>query len=111
MSATRSRSKGWPFSQTEFAFLTRPVAGEMAPGMPMPTVPRSPASRSTASTRPAMAREGGRVVVAGGGHAAARAGGARRLEGHRLDLRPAKVEPDPDRAWERADSSRLARPP
>ena len=29
---------GRPFSQVEFAFFTRPVAGEIAPGMPMPTV-------------------------------------------------------------------------
>ena len=28
-------------SQVEFAFLTRPVAGERAPGIPTPTVPRS----------------------------------------------------------------------
>ncbi len=56
MRRERSRSKGWPFSQTEFAFLTRPVAGEMTPGMPIPTVPRSPISRSTSATRPAMAR-------------------------------------------------------
>ena len=38
--ADRSRSSGWPLSHVEFAFLTRPVAGEIAPGMPTPTLPR-----------------------------------------------------------------------
>src|SRR5262245_58683747 len=32
-----SRTNGLPLSQTELAFLIRPVAGETAPGMPMPT--------------------------------------------------------------------------
>ena len=33
----RSTSSGWPFSRVELAFLTRPVAGEIAPGCPTPT--------------------------------------------------------------------------
>ena len=28
-------------SQVELAFLTRPVAGDSVPGMPMPTLPRA----------------------------------------------------------------------
>ena len=47
-----SLSSGRPLSQVEFAFLTRPVAGEIAPGMPMPTVPGPPSSASAASTSP-----------------------------------------------------------
>jgi hypothetical protein len=42
-------------SQVELAFLTRPVAGETIPGMPIPTVPRRPVSRSISSTSPTMA--------------------------------------------------------
>jgi hypothetical protein len=48
---SRSRSRGWPISQVEFAFFTKPVTAEMAPGMPMPTVQVVPTSRSRASTR------------------------------------------------------------
>jgi hypothetical protein len=40
----------------EFAFFTRPVAGEMAPGMPIPTLPRVPAAISAAVTRSRIAR-------------------------------------------------------
>ena len=36
----RSTPNGRPMSHVEFAFLTRPVAGEIAPGIPMPTVDR-----------------------------------------------------------------------
>ena len=32
-----SRSNVWPFREIELAFFTRPVAGLMTPGMPMPT--------------------------------------------------------------------------
>ena len=42
-------------SQVLFAFFTRPVAGETAPGMPMPTVPVSPVSDSSAATRSRIA--------------------------------------------------------
>jgi len=38
-------------SQVELAFLIRPVAGEMAPGMPTPTVPESLTEASIAETR------------------------------------------------------------
>ena len=66
--------EGRPLSQVEFAFLTRPVAGEIAPGMPTPTVPRRPLRLR----RPRRARRwhrGSRVVVARGGHAPPRADG------------------------------------
>ena len=36
-------------SQVELAFFTRPVADEIVPGMPTPTVPRVPISRSIAA--------------------------------------------------------------
>src|SRR5665213_775017 len=58
--ASRSRSKGLPIRQVEFEFLTRPVAGDRAPGMAIPTLaatessassPRT--SRRTVSTKPA----------------------------------------------------------
>ena len=52
--AVRSLSNGRPFSQVEFAFLIRPVAGEMAPGWLTPTVPRRPSSRSASSIMVAM---------------------------------------------------------
>jgi hypothetical protein len=34
----RSSRSGRPISQTELAFLTKPVVGEIAPGIPTPTV-------------------------------------------------------------------------
>ncbi len=39
-------------SQVEFAFFTRPVTGDSAPGMPTPTEPSpiSPTSAATAAT-------------------------------------------------------------
>jgi len=52
----RSSARGCPFSQTELAFLTRPVAGEIVPGMPTPTTAGEPASRSRSSTSAAMER-------------------------------------------------------
>ena len=44
------RWNGWPISQVELAFLITPVAGEMVPGMPMPTVPVAPVSASISCT-------------------------------------------------------------
>jgi hypothetical protein len=43
--------------QVVLAFFTRPVAGEMVPGMPMPTgaLPRAPALSSRRATRVASA--------------------------------------------------------
>ena len=41
--ASRSRRNGWPLSQVELAFCTSPLAGDIEPGMPMPTLPRPPA--------------------------------------------------------------------
>ena len=54
-SAERSWARGWPFSHVEFAFLTSPVAGDSAPGMPMPTLARCPICASISVTRPAIA--------------------------------------------------------
>ncbi len=51
----RSSESGRPFNHTEFAFFTTPVAGEIAPGMPMPTVAPSPRACSMRPTRPAIA--------------------------------------------------------
>ena len=53
--APRSVLKRRPLSHVEFAFLTSPVAGEMAPGMPTPTVHRLDTSRSSRVTSPATA--------------------------------------------------------
>ena len=52
---SRSRPSGRPLSQTELAFFTSPVWGTTVPGMPTPTVPTSPAARSSSRTSPAMA--------------------------------------------------------
>jgi hypothetical protein len=49
---SRSSASERPFSHTEFAFVTSPVAGEIAPGLPTPTMPSAPRSASTASTIP-----------------------------------------------------------
>ena len=50
-----SWSKRWPFSAMELAFLTRPVAGLITPGMPIPTVALMPSRHSHSRTRPAIA--------------------------------------------------------
>ena len=47
----RSRSRGRPLSHTVFAFLMTPVVGEMAPGMPTPTLAVCPRSASMPRTR------------------------------------------------------------
>ena len=54
-SCDRSSASGLPFNQVEFEFLIRPVAGEIVPGMPIPTLPLAPISRSISRTRPATA--------------------------------------------------------
>jgi len=51
----RSSASARPFNHVEFEFLINPVAGEIVPGMPMPTVPREPVSSSMARTRPLTA--------------------------------------------------------
>ena len=50
-----SLSSGFPISSTVLAFLTRPVAGEMAPGIPTPTVPFSSHAFSMFETSEATA--------------------------------------------------------
>jgi hypothetical protein len=52
--ASRSCCKGWPLSHSELAFLTLPVAGEIAPGMPTPTVHAPPTERSAADSKAAI---------------------------------------------------------
>ncbi len=56
--AATSRSKRRPLRTTLLAFLTSPLVGEIAPGMPMPTGTggRMPNSCSIAPTSPAIAR-------------------------------------------------------
>ncbi len=53
--AERSAEKFCPFNHVEFEFFTRPVTGEIVPGMPTPTVPRAPVERSISITSDAMA--------------------------------------------------------
>jgi hypothetical protein len=53
--AERSSANGRPMSHCAFAFFITPLAGEMAPGVPTPTVARRPHSRSIECTRPAIA--------------------------------------------------------
>jgi hypothetical protein len=43
-----------PFSHVELAFFTTPVAGEIVPGMPMPTVQACPIACSASATSAAM---------------------------------------------------------
>ena len=50
-----SASNVWPFSVVELAFFTRPVAGLITPGMPMPTVAVTPSFTSVSRTSAAMA--------------------------------------------------------
>ena len=47
-------ASGLPFNQVELAFLTRPVAGEIVPGIPIPTGAR-PTAASASSTSAAIA--------------------------------------------------------
>ncbi len=47
---------GLPFKHTELEFLIRPLAGEIAPGVQMPRLPRVPHSVSIALIKAAMAR-------------------------------------------------------
>ena len=51
----RSRRIGRPLRQTEFDPRRRPVAREIEPGVPKPTLPLAPSSRSTAATSAAAA--------------------------------------------------------
>ena len=94
-SADRSWSRGWPMSQVEFAFLTRPVAGESAPGMPTPTVPRRPVSASR-SRDEAGDRLERRRRSRGGASRTRRRASARAVvvEGDAFDLRAAEVDAD-----------------
>ena len=90
----RSRSRAAPMIQVELAFLTRPVAGERAPGMPTPTEPRPPASRSRSRTRAAMASERRPVVALRTGQAPAGQGFARIVEHDAFDLGAAQIDAD-----------------
>ena len=80
-------------SQVEFAFFTSPVAGEIAPGIPTPTVPRR-------RSPPRVAHEAGhgpdrrRVVLAGRRDPPAVELRAAVVERDPLDLRAAEVQSD-----------------
>ena len=76
--------------------MTSPVAGETAPGIPMPTVPRSPVSRSAARTRLAIACSVAVVVC----RAASRCGGGSAPRRRRRAR--------PPRSWCRRDRCRCA---
>ena len=52
----RSRASGVPFNHVELEFLTSPVAEEIVPGIPTPTVATVPTSPSIAATKPVTAR-------------------------------------------------------
>ena len=53
--AAMSAANGRPFSTVEFAFFIRPLAGDTAPGVPMPTRAVAPSERSRSTTRPRIA--------------------------------------------------------
>ena len=93
-SPERSRSRGCPISQVEFAFLTRPLAGERAPGIPTPTVAAASGVRLEVAHETGHRLERRPVVVPGRRHPAP--GELRPVvrERHALDLRAPEVEPD-----------------
>ena len=94
--ASRSSRRGWPISQVEFAFLTRPVAGEIAPGMPMPTCParRRPPRRRRPDPRSRRACR--RSLPRGVSTRRRKTLRAVRVESDRLDLRAAEIDADPE---------------
>ena len=113
--SARSRSccSGWPMSQVELAFLTSPVAGDTAPGIPTPTVPRSPVALSAARTRSGDRLQRAVVAAARRLDAAAEALRAVRAEPDRLDLGSAEIDADAEahdaRPEPRASSGRDVR--
>ena len=98
--SARSRSccRGLPLSHVEFAFFTRPVAGEIAPGIPTPTVPGDPVSASSAVDEPGDRPHRGTVVLAWRRDAPAGGRPAVRRERNPFDLRAAQVDADSDHA-------------
>ena len=97
--ALKSRSNGRPLSQVEFAFLTRPLAGEIEPGMPTPSEARLSGIALDFADQPDDLRDRGVVVVAGRGDAPPRELAAVVAgERDRLDLGAAQVHPDPHRS-------------
>ena len=109
--STRSRSsrRGRPFSHVELAFFTRPVAGEMAPGMPMPTVPRACTSLSIDATSAGDGPHRAVVIVAGRRDAAPGRRATVRRERDALDLRPAQVDADANHEATRRSGASPAR--
>ena len=92
--APMSRSNGWPLSAMELAFFTRPVAGLITPGMPMPTLAVTPSWASTSRTRAAMASSVAFVAAGRGWDAVAQRLRAVGREDDDLDLGAAEVDAD-----------------
>ena len=122
----RSCSRGLPFRRTELALRSRPVAGESAPGVQMPTGIRACAGARYISPyiSPYIARhprvrgcqfadqsgngvQGGVVVALWCGDADARRQAAVRMQQGALDLGPAEIDAQADavHALDGADAS------
>ena len=81
-------------SHVEFAFLTRPVAGEIAPGIPMPTVDR-PTCVSASATSERIASSVPFVASPRRRHATTQDLPTAAIDGDDLELRAADVDSDP----------------
>ena len=90
-----SRDRGrtaLPLSHVELAFCTRPLAGEMEPGMPIPTVPRRAGLLLELGDHVADGAERGRIVVSRGGDAMLRHDCAVGPERHACNLAAAEID-------------------
>ena len=87
--------EGRPLSQVELAFLTRPVAGEIVPGMPTPTTAGA-AARLALRLRHHLGDgcQGCLVVLPRRGAPEAASGDALPVEGEGLDLGAAQIDAD-----------------
>ena len=91
---SRSAFSGRPFSRVELAFLTRPVAGEIAPGWATPTVQRSPTLRSSPAMRSTNRLDAFLVGAGRRRHAQALAFDAAFVEHQAFDFGAAEIDAD-----------------
>ena len=89
-----SWSKGWPFRVVELAFFTRPVAGLITPGMPMPTVALTPSCGLGVAHQAGDGLQGAVVVAMRRGNAVAQRSRSVGGENGDLDLGAAEVDAD-----------------
>ena len=96
-SSKRSRSRliGWPLRHTEFEPRSSPVAREIEPGVPSPTVPVTPSFRSASRDQARQRIERRAIVVARRDNAPAQEFPAVGRKRDDLGLRPAQVDAEP----------------